>query len=32
MELKPVFLMQPIPYFGEKLKGKWVVKPNSRSI
>jgi ATP-dependent DNA ligase len=27
MEIKPVFLMQPIPYFGEKLKGKWIVEP-----
>ncbi len=28
MELKgPVFLMQPIPYFGEKLKGDWSVEP-----
>ncbi len=28
MELKgPVFLMQPIPYFGEKLKGSWIVEP-----
>jgi ATP-dependent DNA ligase len=27
MELKPVFLMQPIPYFGEKLKGEWIVEP-----
>lgn len=28
MKLKgPVFLMQPIPYFGEKLKGKWIVEP-----
>jgi ATP-dependent DNA ligase len=25
--LKPIFLMQPIPYFGEKLKGKWIVEP-----
>ena len=23
----PVFLMQPIPYFGEKLKGEWIVEP-----
>jgi ATP-dependent DNA ligase len=27
MKLKPVFLMQPIPYFGEKLKGEWIVEP-----
>jgi ATP-dependent DNA ligase len=28
MELKePIFLMQPIPYFGEKLSGKWIVEP-----
>jgi ATP-dependent DNA ligase len=27
MELKPVYLMQPIPYFGEKLKGEWIVEP-----
>jgi ATP-dependent DNA ligase len=27
MELKPVFLMQPIPYFGEKLNGEWIVEP-----
>jgi ATP-dependent DNA ligase len=27
MEIKPVFLMQPIPYFGEKLRGKWIVEP-----
>jgi ATP-dependent DNA ligase len=27
MELKPIFLMQPIPYFGEKLKGEWIVEP-----
>jgi ATP-dependent DNA ligase len=25
--VKPVFLMQPIPYFGEKLKGDWIVEP-----
>lgn len=23
----PVWLMQPIPYFGEKLRGKWIVEP-----
>lgn len=23
----PFFPMQPIPYFGEKLKGKWIVEP-----
>lgn len=23
----PVFPMQPIPYLGEKLKGKWIVEP-----
>jgi len=27
-ELKgPVWLMQPIPYFGEKFEGKWIVAP-----
>lgn len=25
--LKPVWLMQPIPYFGEKLEGDWIVEP-----
>ncbi|MCM8784549.1 MAG: hypothetical protein NC818_07310 [Candidatus Omnitrophica bacterium] len=24
---EPVWLMQPIPYFGEKLKGKWIYEP-----
>lgn len=23
----PVWLMQPMPYFGEKLKGDWIVEP-----
>lgn len=23
----PVWLMQPIPYFGEKLEGNWIVEP-----
>ncbi len=23
----PVWLLQPIPYFGEELKGKWIVEP-----
>jgi ATP-dependent DNA ligase len=23
----PIWLMQPIPYFGEKLKGDWIVEP-----
>jgi ATP-dependent DNA ligase len=23
----PIWLMQPIPYFGEKLKGNWIVEP-----
>uniref|UniRef100_A0A7C3UQE8 ATP-dependent DNA ligase family profile domain-containing protein n=1 Tax=candidate division WOR-3 bacterium TaxID=2052148 RepID=A0A7C3UQE8_UNCW3 len=23
----PVWLLQPIPYFGERLKGKWIVEP-----
>lgn len=28
MKLKgPIFLMQPIPYFGENLKGNWIVEP-----
>jgi len=28
MELKgPVFLMQPIPYFGEKIRGNWIIEP-----
>lgn len=28
MELKgPVFLMQPIPYFGERIRGNWIVEP-----
>lgn len=25
--LSPVFLMQPIPYFGEELLGSWIVEP-----
>lgn len=25
--LKPLWLMQPIPYFGEKLEGEWIVEP-----
>lgn len=25
--LKPIWLMQPIPYFGEKLNGEWIVEP-----
>lgn len=28
MKLKgPIFLMQPIPYFGEKLRGQWISEP-----
>jgi ATP-dependent DNA ligase len=27
MELKPVWLMQPIPYMGETLEGDWIVEP-----
>jgi ATP-dependent DNA ligase len=27
MELKPVWLMQPIPYMGETLDGDWIVEP-----
>jgi ATP-dependent DNA ligase len=27
MELKPVWLMQPIPYMGEPLEGDWIVEP-----
>jgi len=27
IELLPIFLMQPIPYFGEKLNGEWIVEP-----
>jgi len=23
----PVWLMQPIPYFGEEFKGDWIVEP-----
>ncbi|MCX7785186.1 MAG: hypothetical protein N2201_03020 [candidate division WOR-3 bacterium] len=23
----PIWLMQPIPYFGEKLKGQWIIEP-----
>ncbi|MEO0091851.1 MAG: hypothetical protein ABIK61_03970 [candidate division WOR-3 bacterium] len=23
----PVWLMQPIPYFGERLKGQWIIEP-----
>jgi ATP-dependent DNA ligase len=23
----PIWLMQPIPYFGEKLKGDWIIEP-----
>lgn len=23
----PIWLMQPIPYFGEELKGNWIVEP-----
>lgn len=23
----PIWLMQPIPYFGERLKGSWIVEP-----
>jgi ATP-dependent DNA ligase len=23
----PVWLMQPIPYFGDKLKGEWIIEP-----
>ncbi len=26
-KLKPIWLMQPIPYFGEKLFGEWIVEP-----
>lgn len=25
--LPPVWLMQPIPYFGEKIEGDWIVEP-----
>lgn len=25
--IKPIFLMQPIPYFGEKLDENWIVEP-----
>lgn len=25
--LNPIWLMQPIPYFGEKLEGEWIVEP-----
>jgi hypothetical protein len=25
--LRPVWLMQPIPYFGENLRGAWIVEP-----
>lgn len=25
--LFPFYLMQPIPYFGEKLKGNWILEP-----
>lgn len=25
--MKPIWLMQPIPYFGEKLKGDWIWEP-----
>jgi ATP-dependent DNA ligase len=25
--IKPLWLMQPIPYFGEKLKGRWIYEP-----
>ncbi len=25
--IKPLWLMQPIPYFGEKLEGEWIVEP-----
>lgn len=25
--LSPVWLMQPIPYFGEKIEGDWIVEP-----
>ena len=27
IKLLPIFLMQPIPYFGEKLNGEWIVEP-----
>ncbi len=27
MAFGPVWLMQPIPYFGEKIKGKWIYEP-----
>ncbi len=27
IKLSPIFLMQPIPYFGEKLNGEWIVEP-----
>lgn len=23
----PIWLMQPIPYFGEKIKGEWIIEP-----
>lgn len=26
-QIKPIWLMQPIPYFGEKLEGKWAYEP-----
>ena len=26
-QLKPVWLMQPIPYFGEELQGDWIYEP-----
>ncbi len=25
--ISPIWLMQPIPYFGEKLQGEWIVEP-----
>jgi hypothetical protein len=27
MVIGPVWLMQPIPYFGEKIKGNWIYEP-----
>jgi len=27
MVIGPVWLMQPIPYFGEKIKGEWIYEP-----
>jgi len=27
MKISPIFPMQPIPYFGEKLEGEWIFEP-----